>query len=170
MIGLTLAGSLLFAAAAVHAQTDTTSTGTLNRQNSQYRTDTAQTAQPRIQDTRNKSRTTGSENNQIKNNIDSLNTGSQGTTSGSTPYDTTGMAPTSDYNSSTTESNGMSGTQPTGDGSGNTSGTTGTGPTGASTSGAPGHPRYEGDVSDSKDRSELTKTPKKTMKKKKSSE
>jgi hypothetical protein len=175
MIGLTIAGSLLFGAATVHAQTDTT-TRTLNQQpptqTNQYRTDSVQNDQQgnqQYQDTRNRSRTTGSENNDIQNTTDSLSTyGSQGTTSGSTPYDTTGMSSSADYNSSSNKSSGVTGTEPTGDGSENTSGTTGTGPTGASTSGAPGRPRYEGSATDSKDRADVAKQSKKISKKNKS--
>lgn len=170
--------------AAVHAQSDTT--GTFNRQRTtptnQYRTDSTQTGQQGVQpyqDTRNRSRTTGTEANPIENATDTVGNYSQGTTSGSLPYDTTDMAPSSNYKSNSIESNGMSDTQPTGDGSANTSieneagtsGTTGTGPSGQSTSGAPGRPRYEEDAALSKDRTEMTtlkkkaaKTPKKNKK------
>jgi hypothetical protein len=176
-IALTIAGSLL-TAAVIHAQTDTTSTGTVNQQrqvqNNQYRTDSAQTGQRATQQYQNMIK---------KSQTDSLNNnGSQGTVSGSTPYDTTGMPPPSDNNSglndsvnNKTGSTGMSGTQPTGDGSGNsgvtgagTSGTTGTGPTGTSTSGEPGRPRYEGTLSDSKDRKAITTNQTKKATKKKS--
>jgi hypothetical protein len=171
--GLTIA-ALLFFVAALKAQTDTTSTGAYNQQRSnQYRTDSTQ--QQGVQ--QSEIQKTETENEQQRTQR------SQGTVSGSHPYDTAGAQALPEINSSVNDSTaydnktgttGMSSTEPTGDGSGNssgiteagTSGTTGTGPTGASTSGAPGRPRYEGDSAAAQERAALSAKPSKTGTKK----